>query len=62
MKRYVQMGYHYTDEKGQLIRTVCRAFTQTNDPMIAYVNVDKGGFASDVFLMNEDEFKIRFGI
>ena len=62
MKNYVQMGFHYVDKNHQLVRTVCRALTQTNEPMIAYVNVDKGGYASDVYLMNEDEFKSRFGI
>ena len=62
MKNYVQMGFYYVDKNHQLVRALCRAFTQTNEPMIAYVNVDKGGYASDVYLMNEDEFKSRFGI
>ena len=62
MKNYVQMGFHYVDKNHRLVRTVCRALTQTNEPMIAYVNVDKGGYASDVYLMNEEDFKTRFGI
>ena len=60
--RYVSMGYNYTDNNGSLVRTVCRAYMPNGEAMIAYVNVDAGGYASDVYLMNEEEFKSRFGI
>ena len=62
MKNYVQMGYHYIDKDHQLVRTVCRAFTQANESMIAYVNISENGYASEVYLQSEEDFKSRFGI
>jgi len=61
-KNSVNMGYNYNDDSGKLVRTVCRAYTQTGDSMIAYVNIDKGGYASDVYLMEENEFNVRFNV
>lgn len=54
---FVAMGEYYSANPYGLVRTVCRAFDyQSGDAMIAYVNVNKGGVASDVFLMPENEF------
>lgn len=62
VKNTVNMRYNYIDEDGILVRTVCRAYTQSGEAMIAYVNIDKGGYASDIYLMEESMFKSRFGI
>ena len=60
MKSYVEMGsYYHHDEK--LVRTVCSAtHADTNEKMIGYVHVGKGGYASEVFVMPELEFKELF--
>ena len=61
MKNFVEMGSYYTANPYGLVRTVCRAFDhQSGDSMIAYVNIAKGGVASDVFIMPEDQFKNVF--
>ena len=60
--RFVNMGYNYTDAKGSLVRTVCRAYMPNGEAMIAYVNVDAGGYASEVFLMNEEQFKVKYSV
>jgi hypothetical protein len=56
------MGCNYTDKAGKLIRTVCRAFTEDGVPMIAYVNIATGGYASDIYLDTEENFKSRFNL
>ena len=61
-KNTVNMGYNYICDSGKLVRTVCRAYTQAGKAMIAYVNIDNGGYASDVYLMDEKEFKAKFCI
>ena len=60
-KNYVAMGSYYHANPYGLVRTVCKAFDyQSGEAMIAYVNVNEGGQASDVFLMPEDTFKNIF--
>ena len=60
-KNYVAMGSYYHANPYGLVRTICKAFDyQSGDAMIAYVNVNEGGQASDVFLMLEDTFKNIF--
>ena len=60
-KNYVAMGTYYHANPYGLVRTVCKGFDwQSGEAMIAYVNVDNGGVASDVFLMPEDQFKNIF--
>ena len=61
-KNTVNMGYNYVDKDGNLVRTVCRAYTQYGDTVIAYVNIDKGGYASDVYVMREALFRSKFDI
>lgn len=56
----INMGCNYTDKTGKLVRTVCRAFTEDGLPMIAYVNIATGGFASDIYLTTEEDFTNRF--
>lgn len=58
----INMGCNYTDKAGKLIRTVCRAFTEEGVPMIAYVNIATGGYASDIYLDTEENFKSRFNL
>ena len=58
----VNMGYNYLDKDGCLVRTVCRAFTETGEPVIVYTNIQNGGYVSDIYLMNEQKFKERFSI
>lgn len=54
---FVAMGTFYRANPYGLVRTVCKAYDyQSGDAMIAYVNVDAGGCASDVYLMPENEF------
>ena len=61
MKKNIDMGCYYNANPYGLVRTVCRAYDfQSGDPMIAYVNISKGGVAGDVFLMPENEFKNIF--
>lgn len=61
MTKYVEMGCHYRANPWGLVRTVCRAFDhQSGEAMIAYVNISTGGFASEIFLMPENEFKNLF--
>ena len=60
-KNYVAMGSYYNANPYGLVRTVCKAFDyQSGEAMIAYVNVNEGGQASDIFLMPEDIFKNIF--
>lgn len=60
-KNYVEMGVYYTDKTIGLVRTVSRMFHyETNDPMIGYVKVGKGGVASEVYMMPENVFKEKF--
>ena len=54
---YVGMGCFYRANPYGLVKTVCRAIDAiSGDAVIAYVNVGKGGYASDVFIMPETEF------
>lgn len=56
----VNMGSFY-HVKGELVKTVCRAIdTRSNEPMIAFVKILDGGFASEVFLLLETEFNHIF--
>ena len=51
------MGCFYRANPFGLVKTVCRAIDAiSGDVVIAYVNVGKGGCASDVFIMPEVEF------
>ena len=60
-KNYVEMGVYYMDKTIGLVRTVSRMFDyKTNDPMIGYVKVGKGGIASEVYMMPEATFKEKF--
>ena len=56
-KNYVEMGSYYTNGNA-LVKTVCRATSaHDNDAkFIAYAHVSKGGEASEIFLMPEQEF------
>lgn len=62
MKSYVEMGTYYRHEPNNiLVRTVCTAtHSNTNERMIGYVHVGRGGCASEVFVMPEIEFKKLF--
>ncbi len=54
---FVEMGTYYQANPYGLIRTVCKIFdAQSGDAMIAYVNVGKGGVASEIWAMPENEF------
>ena len=60
-KNYVEMGVYYTDKAIGLVRTVSRMFDyKTNDSMIGFVKVGKGGVASEMYTMPENIFKERF--
>lgn len=62
MKSYIEMGSYYRYEANNvLVRTVCSAtHADTNEKMIGYVHVGRGGYASEVFIMPEVEFKKLF--
>lgn len=50
MKNFVGMGQFYRANPYGLVKTVCRGFdANSGDAMIAYVQVGKGGCASEVF-------------
>lgn len=54
---YVGMGCFYRANPYGLVKTVCRTIDAiSGDVVIAYVNVGKGGCASDVFIIPEAEF------
>ena len=60
-KNYVEMGVYYMDKTIGLVRTVSRMFHyETNDPMIGYVKVGRGGVASEMYMMPETTFKEKF--
>ena len=60
-KNYVEMGVYYMDKTIGLVRTVSRMFHyETNDPMIGYVKVGRGGVASEMYMMPEATFKEKF--
>lgn len=60
-KNYVEMGVYYMDKTIGLVRTVSRMFHyETNDPMIGYVKVGRGGVASEMYMMPEMTFKEKF--
>ena len=56
-KNYVEMGSYYTN-KNALVKTVCRATSalDNNLKLIAYAHVSRGGEASEIFVMPEEEF------
>lgn len=55
------MGCFYHANPYGLVKTICRGFdSQSGDAMIAYVQVQKGGYAGDIFFMPEEEFKNTF--
>lgn len=62
MKSYIEMGSYYRHEDSNtLVRTVCSAtHASTNEKMIGYVHVGKGGYASEVFVMPETDFRATF--
>lgn len=61
MKNFVGMGQFYRANPYGLVKTVCRGFdANSGDAMIAYAQVGKGGCASEVFFMLEDEFRNIF--
>lgn len=61
MKKFVEMGDYYRANPYGLVKTVLRGFDHlSGEAMIAYVNVQDGGMASDVFFMPEEEFKNIF--
>lgn len=58
---FVGMGCFYRANPYGLVKTICRGFDAVSgDAMIAYVYVGKGGCASEIFLMLENEFKNIF--
>ena len=58
---FVAMGCFYRANPYSLVKTICRGFdADSGDVMIAYVQVGKGGCASEVFFMLENEFKNIF--
>ena len=61
MKTYVEMGAYYNVNPYGLVRTVCKAYDhESGESMIAFVHVGKGGYAGDIFLMPEVQFKNIF--
>lgn len=61
MKTYVEMGAYYNVNPYGLVRTVCKAYDhESGESMIAFVHIDKGGYAGDIFLMSEAQFKNIF--
>ena len=61
MAKMIKMGFNYSDGT-TLVRTVCRAFTADKQSMIAYTEIAAGGYASDIYLLPEEDFRSRFGI
>ena len=60
-KSFIGMGDYYHANPYGLVRTVCKAYDfESGEAMIAYVNVNEGGYVSDVFLMPEIQFKNIF--
>ena len=60
-KSFIGMGDYYHANTYGLVRTVCKAYDfESGEAMIAYVNVNEGGYVSDVFLMPEIQFKNIF--
>lgn len=58
---FVEMGSYYQANPYGLVRTVCRATdSESGDQLIAYVTVAKGGVASEVFVMPENQFENIF--
>lgn len=56
-QNFVSMGSFYRANPYGLVKTIYRAIDAiSGDAVIAYVNVGKGGYASDVFIMPETEF------
>lgn len=61
MKSFVGMGQFYSANPYGLVKTVCRGFDyNSGEAMIAFVNVQSGGCASEIFLMPEKEFENIF--
>lgn len=59
--KYVQWDSYYHDDTLGLVRTVCRVTDiKTNISSIAFVKVGEGGCASEIFSMEEEEFKKIF--
>ena len=60
-KNYVEMGAYYMDKVIGLIRAVSRMFNyKTNDPMIGFVKVGKGGVTSEMYTMPKNTLKEKF--
>ena len=60
-KSFVAMGSYYTSKEYGLVRTVCRGRDITDgSEKIAFVKVLSGGMASEIFFMEENEFKESF--
>lgn len=60
-KNFVAMGEYYFSEKYGRARTVCRGTDmKTGESMIAFVKVNEGGVASEVFFISEVEFRSMY--
>jgi hypothetical protein len=54
----VALGRYYKTKEYGLIRTVCHATNlETQENMIGFVKIGKGGLASDMALLNEKHFR-----
>lgn len=58
-ENYIAMGAYYCAYPQGLVRTICKA-TNGIDNIVVYVNVIKGGYASEVQYMLETDFKRIF--
>ena len=57
MKSYIEMGAYYRHQD-TLVKTVCAmTHADTKEKLIGYVEVSKGGLASDLYVMSELKFK-----
>ena len=60
-KNFVARGEYYFSEKNGRARTVCRGIDmKTGESMIAFVKVNEGGVASEVFFISEAEFRSMY--
>lgn len=59
-RNFINMGCNYADNEGNLVRTICRAFTQSGNAMIAYANIGSNGCVGDTYIIGEAAFKKKY--
>lgn len=60
-KNFIGMGDYYRSNEQELVRTVCRGTdVVTGNSVIAFVKVLSGGIASEIYFMEENDFKSKF--